>query len=158
MNRTETLQLLKEMDYAYGNVLKTNSENEIQGKIDFFLRMFKEFEYTDIINGFYAYCKSDSARYAPSIKQLIDFARMNKRYRESKQGIKHRRIVTPEEDMANEYAEIMTKVKKTGVMSEEDRRILQIEKKYYLMFYGEEKDKNYEVYFGKTREEFERLD
>lgn len=65
--------------------------------------------------------------------------------------------MTAEEDIANEYVEIMEHAKKYGT-SEEIKQELLKRKKYYLMFYGPDKDKNYEAYFGMPREEFERLD
>lgn len=157
MNKAEVLEMLKDMDSLFGGVLKTTNQAEIERKINLYLEKLHKLEYRDVRDGLMIYLDSDSGKYIPSIKDIKDYAGIAKRRRESKEGKRTRRIMTAEEDIANEYVEIMEHAKKYGT-SEEIKQELLKRKKYYLMFYGPDKDKNYEAYFGMSREEFEKLD
>lgn len=157
MNKAEVLEMLKDMDSLFGGVLKTTNQAEIERKINLYLEKLHKLEYRDVRDGLMIYLDSDSGKYIPSIKDIKDYAGIAKRRRESKEGKRTRRIMTAEEDIANEYVEIMEHAKKYGT-SEEIKQELLKRKKYYLMFYGPDKDKNYEAYFGMPREEFEKLD
>lgn len=158
MTSAEAKMLLQEIGYGYPNFFVPSNETELQGKIEFYRARLDKFEYTDVINGFYNYVENTSDKYAPSIKQLKEFAELAKRKRLNKQGKATRRIVTPEEDMANEYIEIMNRAKKRGSMTDEEDRQVHILLPYYEMFFGPHKDELYLKHFGKSREEFERLD
>lgn len=157
MNKAEILETLKDMDSLFGNVLKTTNQQEIERKINLYLEKLHNLEYRDVRDGLMIYLDSDSGKYIPSIKDIKDYANIARRRRESKEGKRRRRIMTAEEDIANEYVELMEIARKHG-MSEEIREELEKRKKYYLMFYGPNKDENYIKYFGMSREEFERLD
>ena len=159
MNRTEALEVIRTIGDMYPNAYKdVDNQDKANRQVNLMLRYLDKFEYTDVINGLYGYYDSEKAKYSPSVRDLKEFARIAKRNRETKQGIGHRRIVTPEEDMANEYIEIMNRAKKRGSMTDEEDRQVHILLPYYEMFFGPHKDELYLKHFGKTREEFERLD
>lgn len=159
MNRTEALEVIRTIGDMYPNAYKdVDNQDKANRQVNLMLRYLDKFEYTDVINGLYGYYDSEKAKYSPSVRDLKEFARIAKRNRETKQGIGHRRIVTPEEDMANEYIEIMNRAKKRGTMTDEEDRQVHILLPYYEMFFGPHKDELYLKHFGKTREEFERLD
>lgn len=158
MNNTEALEIIRTMGDMYPNAYKDiDNQEKANRQKELMIRHLGDFDYTDVINGLHTYFDSEKGRYFPSMRDLKDFAKIEKRNRLSRQGIKSRRIVTAEEVIASEYVELMELAKKNG-MSEEIREELEKRKKYYLMFYGPNKDENYKAYFGKSREEFERLD
>lgn len=158
MNNTEALEIIRTISDMYPNAYKDiDNQTKADRQKELMVRHLSDFEYTDVINGLHTYFDSEKGRYIPSMRDLKDFAKMEKRRRLSRQGISRRRIETAEEVIANEYVELMELARKNG-LSEEIRAELEKRKKYYLMFYGPNKDKNYEEYFGMSREEFERLD
>lgn len=159
MNRTEALEIMRTIGDMYPNAYRDiDNQDKANRQVNLMLHYLATFEYTDVINGLYAYYDSEKAKYTPSVRDLKEFARIAKRNRENKQGIGHRRIVTPEEDMANEYIEIMDRAKKRGTMTDEEDRKVHILLPYYEMFFGTHKDELYLKHFGKPRAEFERLD
>lgn len=150
--------LLQEIGYAYPNFFVPSNETERDGKIEFFRERLGEREFTDVRNGVYKYIDTVSDKYAPTIKQLKQYADIAKRERLNKQGKRTRRIAAPEEDAAHEYIEIHQRAKKRGYfLPEEERQCLGL-RKYYEMYYGPHKNENFINHFGKPREEFERLD
>lgn len=158
MNSTEALEIIRTISDMYPNAYKDiDNQTKADRQKELMIRHLDDFEYQDVINGLHTYFDSEKGKYIPSMHDLKDFAKIEKRRRESKQGIRKRRIMTAEEDIANEYVDIMKHAQKHG-MSEEIREELEKRKKYYLMFYGPHKDENYKAYFGMSREEFERLD
>lgn len=159
MNSTEALELIKTIGDMYPSYYKDiNNEERAERQKILIVRHLGDYEFTDVINGLHAYFDSEKGRYAPTMRDLKDWAIIKKRERLAKQGIKTRRIVAPEEDAAHEYIEIHQRAKKRGYfLPEEERQCLGL-RKYYEMYYGPHKDENFINHFGKPREEFERLD
>lgn len=112
----------------------------------------------DIMNALEYINANDDKDTIPTIAKIITQGQLEKKNRLSKDKTTGRRIVTPEEDCANEYIQIMQsvvdgKAKKTQELVD----YLQKLKPYYLLFYGDGWEERHEKHFGKRREDFERL-
>lgn len=155
MTDKEMKDLFRDIAVEYPNFIRNENDRATNDKINLYLKELEQFSCEDVSNGFRTYLNSDRYCYPPHLKDLKDFAKMEQNKSKTKSRCNKRRIITAEEDCANEYKELMSKNKNpTGERKEYCKKLAP----FYLLFNGNGWEERYEKYFGKPREEFEKLD
>lgn len=157
MNREETKEIIRLLCDMYPKQYN-DLDNQYKANriIDLYSAYFQNMDFRNTKQGLYNYFESENGKYFPSIYTIKEFSRLAKKNIKSSQ--KGRRIVTAEEDCANEYIEITKKG--IGKLSEKQYQYVIKLQPCYLLFHGDGWQERYKKHFNttKSREEYEKMD
>lgn len=149
MNREQIADILNNLYLIYPRMFeKLEDPRRMEKYISKWTKYLEGLEHDDVIKAIDRYVLSDRGNYNPSVKDIVDYSKVEKSKRERREGTGSRRIVTEDEQMYNIY---LTEMKK-----EPSKRNEWLIQRCLPSCEIMTNPAAYKNKYGKTREEYER--